>query len=294
MRTQFTRLGLLLASVLAIGCGGKTDSRLGTEPPAKAVPKVGARFDPSTTGTVRGKVTWTGEVPSPQKLMAAIPQPPGYRYAEMPNPFAPQVHPQNRGLFEAVVFLEGVNPELAKPWPARDLLLEMSDFRFRFKQPDGTGRRSAFVPLGGEVSFVSKDPIHHTLRARGAAFFALPFPEPEKPLHRKFDRPGLVELTSGSGYHWAAADLYVCDHPYYVLTAEDGSFEFPAVPPGSYTLVVRVRNWNYHGRERDPESGLIFRLLFAPSLEKRIPVTVVNGVAATVNASASTSDFPIR
>ena len=252
------------------------------------------QHDPKSVGQIVGRITWTGEIPNPPKLTAAIPESPGYRFAEMPNPFAPPVSEPGRGLAEAVVSLEGIDPEASKPWTDSKVLVEMSGYRIRVKQDESQPRRSGFIPVGGQVEFVSRDANHHSLRARGAAFFALPFPEPEKPSTRTFDKPGLVELTSGSGYHWAAADLFVVEHPYYTITNVDGSFELPAVPPGAYQLVVRVRNWNIVGRERDPESGLVFKLLFAPVLEKRIPVSVVSATAQTVDASIAAVEFPVR
>jgi len=291
---QYTRFSLLLASALAFGCGGKTDSRLGTESTAKPPIPIASKHDPKTVGTIRGRVTWTGEVPNPPKLTAAIPESPGYKFTEMPNPYAPLVSEPGRGLSEAVISLEGVNLEASTSWTDSKVLVELSGYRIQVKQGDHRPRRSGFVPVGGQVEFVSHDSIFHSLRARGAAFFALPFPEPEKPLSRKLDKAGLVELTSGSGYHWAAADLYVVEHPYFTITNDDGGFELTAVPPGEYQLIVRVRNWNIVGRERDPESGLVFKLIFAPSVEKRVHITISSGNTAVQDFQFSTADFPIH
>ena len=58
----------------------------------------------------------------------------------------------------------------------------------------------------------------HILRGRGAPYFSLAFPEAHKPLTRTFDQPGRVELSSGAGYYWANANLFVDDHQIWVFT----------------------------------------------------------------------------
>lgn len=35
---------------------------------------------------------------------------------------------------------------------------------------------------------------------------------------------------------WMRAYLHVCDHPFFDVTAADGTFELPGLPPGTYTL----------------------------------------------------------
>ena len=77
----------------------------------------------------------------------------------------------------------------------------------------------------------SAEPGIQMIRARGAAFFTLPFPEPGQPLDRRFDTPGRVVLTNGAGYYWQSADLFVSDHPYWTVTDAQGRFTLPQVPP---------------------------------------------------------------
>lgn len=131
-----------------------------------------------------------------------------------------------------------------------------------------------------------------TLRARGAAFFSLSFPNSDKPHARRFDKPGVVELSSGSGQFWAAADLFVCDHPYYVVTGPDGSFTHPLVPAGNHELVVWARNWHVAGKDRDPETGLVVRQRYADPVTKSTTVKVQPGRATPVEVSLSVTDFP--
>src|SRR5207249_11538920 len=102
----------------------------------------------------------------------------------------------------------------------------------------------------------------NSLQARGAAFFSLPFPDRDQPLDRPLKQKGLVELTSGAGWYWIRAYLFVDDHSYYAHTDAKGHFELRAVPAGRYRLVCWMPNWNIARQERDPESGLVVRIVF--------------------------------
>jgi hypothetical protein len=123
----------------------------------------------------------------------------------------------------------------------------------------------------------------HVLRGRGAAFFAIPFPDPNQERVRQFDTCGRVELTSAAGYYWQAADLFVCDHPYYAVTDTDGRFRFPQVPAGQYDLVAWHPLWVAARTERSPESGQPSRLHYLPPLESSRPVSVSPGRPTLAN-----------
>lgn len=287
------RCRLLVPFTMAavIGCGPSPDEPPAT-PPTPPRPAAGSRFDPATAGTIHGKVLWQGEVPKLTLLTAALPDGSGgYRWTEKPNPFAPVVDDKTRGLAHAVAYLKGIDPEAGRPWDLPPVRVVMTGQRIIVSQHDDPEGRVGFVRRGDEVEMVSADPAHHMLRARGAAFFTLPFPDPGKPLRRRFDAPGVVELTSGAGYYWAAADLLVADHPYHAVTDRDGRFALPSVPPGTYELVCRVRNWHVAGKDRDPENGLISRHRYVRPTELRVSVTIGPGESEEHTFRFETGDF---
>lgn len=273
---------LVCAAALAAGCG-TDDPPAAPNPPAPAPPAPGA-FDPAACGTVTGLVTWTGAAPTVAPVVAFAPRPDGsgldQRFVALGN--APRIDPTHRGLAGAVVYLREVDVARARPWDLPKVEVEFRDSQLVVKQGDRTGR-TGFVRRGDEFTARSTEPVFHNLRGRGAAFFALPFPDPDRPLARTLDRCGRVDLTSAAGHYWQAAELFVCDHPYYAVTEADGRFRFPYVPAGQYELVAWHPNWEIARTERNPETGLPFRLVYAPPLETSRAVAVARGRTVLAN-----------
>lgn len=287
---------LLLAS---LGCRNYTDNTPRPAPPTAHYPQGVA--NPLPTGTVRGRVVWEGKRPVVPPINGLIDTEDGAKWGDAPNPFAPRIADDN-GLADVVVWLTPVNSTQVKPWPYSPLVIEHAGGGLRTEQATAP-KRVGFVRVGDEVELVPRSgwlPLatlvgglghtpenkFHLLRARGAAYFTLTFPELDKPRRRKLDTPGVVEFTSATGDFWNAVDVVVCEHPYYTATDSTGRFELANVPPGEYKLTARVRNWNITGRERDPETGKIVRLSFADPirLTKRVRVLTDQTVNFEMNA----------
>jgi hypothetical protein len=276
------RLVFVLTLAAASGCDGEPTAASPAEPPTP--PTTATAFDPANCSRITGRVTWAGPIPPELPFLYGIPQKDGtFDVRMMPNPNRPAIDPETRAVAGAVVFLRGVNPATAKPWDLPPVRVEGADRQLVIRQGDSEPRRVGFVRRGDAVTLASAEPVFHVIRGRGAAFFSYAFPEPGKPLTRPLDRPGRVELSSGAGYYWARADLFVDDHPYYTLTDRDGGFALELVPAGAAELVVWLPGWLPARQERDPESGLIARQTYSPPVEVRTSVTVVPGQAATAS-----------
>ena len=129
------------------------------------------------------------------------------------------------------------------------------------------------------------------LRAQGAVFFTLPFPESEKPLLRQLSKAGLVELSSAVGHFLARSWLLAAEHPYHACTDEEGGFTLTGVPDGSYEIVCWIPNWNIERFERDPELLNVSRVWLRPPCEKSMAVRVRRGECVEVGFQAGMSDF---
>jgi Polysaccharide lyase family 4, domain II len=277
------RFVLPLLVCCAAGCG--------TEPPAAASvpapnePAKPSAFAPSECGTVTGVVSWSAPVPHVPTATRNVFRSIGSGVEMFPVRLAraPHIDPASRGFGGVVVSLRGVDPARAKPWDHESASVSLEGEQLVVKQGARTGR-TAFVRRGEQVSFVSRESDFRAVRLRGASFGSLPFPDAEKPLARAFDAHGLVELSSASGHYWQSAEVFVCDHPYYAVSAPDGRFTFTNVPAGEYALAAWHPNWNVERVERYPETGLPWRNEYAAPLEstRRVMVAPGRGVLANV------------
>jgi hypothetical protein len=251
-------------------------------------------FDPTTAGTITGRVAWAGPLPKvpPFEIRALIQ--PGDKQGQprliRENPNAPAVDPATRGVAGAVVFLRGVRAEKARPWDLPPVRVEQRDRRLHVLQGD-TDSRVGFVRTGDEVEMVSREARFHSLHAGGDAFFTLTFPDPDRPRRRRLTSPGLVELTSAANYYWMRGYLFVADHPYYARTDAQGRFRLERVPPGRYEVVCWHPSWLEQGHDRDPETSLVFRLRFCPPVERERRVELGPRGEAVAELSLSAADF---
>jgi hypothetical protein len=227
---------------------------------------------PGPVGRITGRVTWTGDVPAVLPFQAAKGMGGTRETHFVPNPFTPVVDPPTRGLAGAVVYLRGVDPARAKPWDRPPATVELTEDELKVN-----GSRVGFVPVGSDVTFVSRNPTPQLVRGRGDDFFSFTLPDQGVTRTRRFDRPGRVELSSGAGQFWMRADVFVCEHPYYAVTNARGEFSFDGVPPGRYELVAWYRNWAVARQERDPDSGLVARLYYAEPVEVVRSIVVESG-----------------
>jgi hypothetical protein len=262
----------LLGFALLGGCGELP------EPTAQdsAVPTFAQAFDSANTGTIQGCVVWDGDVPTLEPVMMKVN---AYHNClhktpvRCVPPHQPIVNSQNHGIADVVVFLRGVDPRHAKPWDHAQVRVEFRDRQMYLMQGTiATG--AAFVRQGHAIEAVNHDADYHALRGRGADHFGLPLIKRDQPSRRILPRTGIVELTSGAGYYWQHAHLFVADHPYYARTDADGRFRLDQVPAGTYELICWMPSWHVTRKEIDPETAVIARLTWAPPQEQRQTVHV--------------------
>jgi hypothetical protein len=278
-----------LGAVAAAGC---VEDDLPREEYTEQAAAPSGRFDRTAAGTVRGRVLWDGEapdVPALQVFPNSLLRPPLDRHHVVPNPNAPAVDRHTGGLVGAVVFLKEVQPGHARPWDHPPVSVEQSRHGLTVVQGDRTGR-VGFVRRGDKVSFVAKDALYHSLRATGANYFTLPFPDADRPSARVLDTEGCVELSSAVGYFWLRGYLFVSDHPYFTLSDARGRFTLRDVPAGTYELVCWLPSWQEARRDRDPETGLTTRLYYRSPAVREMRITVAAGADTSAGFIFSPSE----
>jgi Polysaccharide lyase family 4, domain II len=277
---RFTFAALLTALV---GC----DPAASTAPTQPPSPSRSTHFDPAHTGTLQGRVTWKGALPSvPDYRSPANPLAleKGNPWLNWYNPHAPVIDAKSRAIAGAVVFLDAVEPDASRPWEHPPVRVAIRDHRFHvFQGETETPGAIGFVRRGDTVEFVSRQDAFFAIQLRGARFYSLPFPDRDKPRTLCLDTAGIVELISGSGQFWTRGYLFVSDHPYFARTDAQGQFTLPSVPPGKYRLTCWLADWREESRELDADTGLLWRVTYRPPFHVSQPARVETGRNTTVD-----------
>ena len=291
MRLLGLRLVLLAVLLAAVPLACRRHAVEKPVAPTAHVEKLGARFDPKTTGNISGTVLWTDDQPEVAQLHVLLPVD-GKAPMDVPNPNRPKIDAEAGEVEGALIFLRKVDLAVSKPWSHAPVSVVFTDTELEVRQgaaPVPVG----IVQLGDTVACSATVERNFVLEFRGVDFSSMPLPKPNLVTTRKFDKTGAVELRCGRGRYWLHDYLWVSDHPYVTLSKADGSFELKRVPAGEYELVAWMPNWHYRVG-RNAESAEIDRLDFETPVEQKRYVTVTAGDTTETEFSWSNSDFRPR
>jgi hypothetical protein len=177
-------------------------------------------------GTIKGKVTYQGEVP----MRKIIPT------KDMEICGGIREDPQiiigsGKGVQDAVVYLKGV--QKGKKWskPAKTPVLNNHNCRF---EP-----HVQVIPEGMNVAIHNSDPVLHNTHGFliKSTVFNVAMPKQGMSIEKPLKKSGIIRVECDS-HGWMLGWIYVADNPYYAVTGKDGAFVISDVPPGNYTLVI--------------------------------------------------------
>lgn len=235
--------------------------------------------------TISGRVVWEGQLPKvpPFRAMASpLVENKDRKLRDWANPMAPRIDSAGMGLAGVLVRLAGVAGKPASMGPIR---VEALDGQIVLMQ-GGEARQAGVARVGDSVEFVSRQARHQVVRARGAAFWAVPMPERDKPTRRVCEKAGWVELSSAAGQYWARAHLLVTDDAFVTWTDAQGRFRFEGVPAGKATVLARVPDWRLERFDRDPETTEPARADYRAAKDFEAPADGVSEVVLKVPAAA--------
>jgi len=94
------------------------------------------------------------------------------------------------------------------------------------------------VQVGQAVELTNSDPAFHTVHALATANEESNDPQAQgaPPLDKTFAKPEVMVPVRCDIHPWMSAWVGVVAHPFYAVSAEDGTFSIPNLPPGKYTL----------------------------------------------------------
>ncbi len=225
-------LGLLLAA-----CGGDaepTAAPLATQPP----PEIEEEAPPTTDGyqggtvsdggTIVGTITYSGPPVEPEII--AVDKDP--EVCGDTIELSSVQTDASGGLASAVVRLTDITA--GKPMASLESqpVIDQKECQY--------GPSVVIVPTGQALTVLNSDGILHNINAtpfdNPPVNIAQPGTSPEV-MTGEFTIPEIVPL--GCDVHpWMDATLVVTDHPYVVITSEDGSYSLEDVPAGTYEIEV--------------------------------------------------------
>lgn len=256
-------IGTCVAATLAVLASAWT-----FESTAQATPPVGALAAGLTTaqdefGTIKGRLVWGGaEVPQPKVIEAVGKASRDPAVCAATTPILDDrlvIDPDSKGVQHAIAYLvkpSGSNPEAVKELTTKTPQVEL-DQKGCVYIP-----RSIAIHKDQDVVFKSSDAINHNVHLN--AFTNQPFnvllPANGSLTKRFVPEKRAMPLTCDI-HAWMKANIMVFDHPFFAVTAKDGSFEIKGVPAGPQHLVIWQESTGYvtvaTGLEVQAESGKV-------------------------------------
>ena len=118
------------------------------------------------------------------------------------------------------------------------------------------------IPVGSSVSFPNQDPIFHNVFSLSPARqFDLGYYPAGQTRELKFDQAGIVQVYCHLHPDMNAV-IIVVPTPWYLQPDASGSFSFPSLPAGPYTVVVWHRSAGFFRRSVEVSDQNVVDLSF--------------------------------
>lgn len=239
MNRLTTLLGsMALLTLVAAGCGGAAapapagasgPKPAATPPPQKAQAPAAAAYEAITVSSgaaIAGVVSFSGTPPKPETLAVDKDK----EICGDSKPSEKLIVSSAGGIKSAVVSIKGIAKGKAMTFPGT-VTLDQKDCLYTPHMLIGR--------VGGNLDVRNGDPMMHNVHS-------FPFDNPSinraqpkgsQPIAAALKLPEIYKV--GCDIHkWMSAWVVAAEHPYYVITGDDGSYQVTEVPPGTYTVEV--------------------------------------------------------
>lgn len=235
----FARLASTCGGLAVVASAALLHSAATAAPPAGPT-AAAAVAQAGKFGTIKGRLVWGGaQVP---KAKVLVPKG-GDSSTKDPavcgkNELVSQelaVDAKTKGIRFAVAYLatpKGTNPEMIKALMAKNDHIKINQRNCEFVPHTVAGyEKQAFV-------FTSDDPVGHNVHVTGFNNSLNQMVAPGQMLEKVFVPEKRAMKLTCDIHPWMTGTIMVFNHPFFAVTAEDGSFEITGVPAGDQNLVV--------------------------------------------------------
>jgi hypothetical protein len=230
-----TRVWLGLAITLSLLTLG---SSCGEKPPTSDGPATTAEAPPPSgpTGTISGVITFEGTPPAPKKIDTSADPVCGQK---SPNLMTDDTIVTDGKLANVFVYVKEGNVEGGKKiaeynWPTPTTAARLDQNGCHYA-PHVMG-----MQVNQKISITNSDATQHNVHPT-------PTLNPEwnqtqasggAPIEKSFARSEVLIPVKCNQHPWMKAYIGVLRHPFHAVSATDGAFTIPNVPPGTYTVVA--------------------------------------------------------
>lgn len=218
--------------VLSFGCS-KNGGGGGTPEPS---PGASAKTHSGPTGTVTGVIAFNGTVPAAKKIDTSADPVCGQRN---PNLTLEDTVVKDGKLANVFVYIkEGAATDGTKfadyTWNTPSTAVQLDQNGCHYK-PHVMG-----IQTNQKLSITNSDPTQHNIHPT-------PKLNPEwnqtqqsgqPPIEKTFARSEVLIPVKCNQHPWMKAYIGVLKHPFFAVSAEDGTYSLKGVPPGTYTVVA--------------------------------------------------------
>ncbi len=183
--------------------------------------------DPATAGSISGIVSFKGAPPKLKPL--DMTQDSGCPSSPQP---ADAVVVNGGRLANAFVYIKEGLPQGAFAVPAEPVVLDQKGCRYN---PHILG-----IMAGQSLKILDSDAADHNIHDmpnNNPPFNESQMPT-SKPIIKSFANPEMMIPVQCNQHPWMRAYINVMSHPYFAVSAADGSFSIKNLPPGEYTLAA--------------------------------------------------------
>jgi len=238
-----------LAAALAAGCGGKDEdedqpksarakgavSESAPQPAAPAASAAAPAAGATGNASITGRIVFEGPIPAPEKFKMTAD---AFCVKQNPGEVARQdaeVGP-DRGIKDVFVYVKsGITGTY--PPPATPAVIDQRGCRYH---------PHVFGMVAGQSLDIlnSDDTLHniHSLPEKNESF-NLGMPVKGMKYTKKFDKPEVMIHIKCDVHGWMSAYCGVVAHPFFAVTAADGTYAIKNLPAGTYTIEAWHEKW---------------------------------------------------
>jgi plastocyanin len=220
-------LALFVVAALTACGGGDRGEEAASQTPGASSSQAAAPVDLSNAGGVKGVVHYAGSDPDKPIDMNSDPACAGLN----PKPVDAGAVVANGGnLANVFVYVKSGLEGKSFPVPPEKKVLNQQACTYH--------PRILGVRVGQPLTIKNSDPALHNVHGLPKTNEGFNQAQPIQGMEfdKTFDKPEVMVHVKCDVHPWMSAYIGVVAHPYFAVTGQDGSFDIPKLPPGTYTL----------------------------------------------------------